>query len=183
MFLERRWYPALALNLVIYPLYSIPKRWPRRTELARTQSGHAALARLFDGTVRRCLDASVISPLKNGARQIGQTLEQVRSQRTTRACEIIVIDSGSTDGSLEIARRYDVRLRGSRPGGVPATADPEPGGANGRRPVSSLNQDAAPADEQWLEELLAPLERDPLSPAPIAASCRASIAGRSSAWK
>jgi glycosyltransferase involved in cell wall biosynthesis len=48
--------------------------------------------------------ASVIVRVKDEARTLEHCLELLRSQ--TVEPEIIVVDSGSTDGSLEIARRY-----------------------------------------------------------------------------
>jgi Glycosyl transferase family 2 len=54
------------------------------------------------------LRASVIIRTKNEERALGRTLELVSSQRVS-PLEIIVIDSGSTDRTLEIARRAGVR--------------------------------------------------------------------------
>lgn len=52
---------------------------------------------------------SVIIPNRNGASTIGKCLEAVfRSER--RDFEVIIVDDHSTDGSLEIIRRYPVRL-------------------------------------------------------------------------
>ncbi len=44
---------------------------------------------------------SVVVPVKDGARHLGQVLDAVRAQGDV---ELLVIDSGSRDGSLEIAR-------------------------------------------------------------------------------
>ncbi len=53
---------------------------------------------------------SVIVPVRNAAAHVATALESVRAQ-SPRPAEILVIDGGSTDGTLEIAERYpDVRL-------------------------------------------------------------------------
>lgn len=52
--------------------------------------------------------ASVIVRVKDEARTLERTLRSLRSQ--TVAPEIIVVDSGSRDGSLQIARRFCDRL-------------------------------------------------------------------------
>jgi rhamnosyltransferase len=47
----------------------------------------------------------------NEARYLGSVLEATRAQTYPRSCvEIIVVDSGSTDATLEIARKYDCRI-------------------------------------------------------------------------
>ena len=48
---------------------------------------------------------SVITPCLNGARYIGEAIESVLSQRYPNT-EHIVVDGGSTDGTLEVLRRY-----------------------------------------------------------------------------
>src|SRR6266849_6381395 len=49
---------------------------------------------------------SILVPLFNAERWIGDTLESALSQ-TWQNKEVIVVDDGSTDRSLEIARRYE----------------------------------------------------------------------------
>lgn len=51
---------------------------------------------------------SIIIPCHNAARWLAQTLESALAQ-TWAHKEIILIDDGSTDGSLEIARRFEPR--------------------------------------------------------------------------
>jgi len=53
---------------------------------------------------------SVILPVRNAAAHVAAAIESVLAQ-SPRPAEILVIDGGSTDGTLEIAARYpDVRL-------------------------------------------------------------------------
>jgi GT2 family glycosyltransferase len=50
--------------------------------------------------------ASVIIPTYNGANKIGRCLEALRQQDCTQRFEVIVVSDGSTDGTLEILRRF-----------------------------------------------------------------------------
>ena len=54
--------------------------------------------------------ASILVLTKNGMPDVARCLKAVYSQRTTNAKEVIVVDSGSTDETLEIARGFQVRL-------------------------------------------------------------------------
>src|SRR5690242_9364638 len=63
---------------------------------------------------------SVVIPCYNGARFLDETIQSVLHQRYP-ATEIVVVDDGSTDRSLDILARYpDVRVLRQRNGGVAA---------------------------------------------------------------
>ncbi len=86
----------------------------------------------------------------------------IAAQDFERSLETIVIDSGSTDGTLEIVARYpDVRLLQipNTEFGHGKTRDLAVRMARGRY-IAFLTQDAVPLDEHWLSELLAPFEID-----------------------
>jgi len=99
---------------------------------------------------------SVVIPVKNEAAGIAACLDGILSQ-TVPVQEILVIDSGSTDGTQEIVQRYDLaRL-----------LDIEPGDFNhgdtrnlGVRETSGelilfTVGDAHPVDDRWIERLRA----------------------------
>lgn len=55
--------------------------------------------------------ASVIIRTLNEAKYLGELLEGVGQQVTNGLdCEVVVVDSGSTDGTLEVAERYGCRI-------------------------------------------------------------------------
>ena len=54
------------------------------------------------------LSASVVIPVKNGARHLGEVLAAVLAQED--GLDVLVIDSGSDDGSPDIARAAGVRV-------------------------------------------------------------------------
>jgi glycosyltransferase involved in cell wall biosynthesis len=99
---------------------------------------------------------SVAIPVLNAGAVLGETLAAVTSQEVGGEVEIVVCDSGSTDGSAQLARtrgaavieieshdfshgRTRNRLMASTKGDL----------------VAFLTQDAVPADEHWLNSLLA----------------------------
>tara|TARA_Y100001972_G_scaffold128799_1_gene191828 strand:+ start:1365 stop:2249 length:885 start_codon:yes stop_codon:yes gene_type:complete len=53
---------------------------------------------------------SVVIPVRDGAKTIKKCLNGLFNQTLHASLEVIVIDSGSTDGTLELLREYPVRL-------------------------------------------------------------------------
>ncbi|MHA7600616.1 glycosyltransferase family 2 protein [Alicycliphilus sp. T452] len=99
--------------------------------------------------------ASVLIPVKNGGALLGEVLDAVLAQSTPWPLEVIVVDSGSSDGSVECARQRGVRVEA-----IPAA---EFGHGRTRNYLASLSrgeflvfitQDARPADEHWLRHLV-----------------------------
>jgi rhamnosyltransferase len=101
------------------------------------------------------IEATIIVPTKNGAEDIGACLEAVYSQKGTGSFEVIVIDSGSTDNTLEIVGRYPVRLERIPPETFhhARTRNYAASLANGEVLVF-LSQDAIPASDAWLAAFL-----------------------------
>jgi rhamnosyltransferase len=101
------------------------------------------------------IETSILIPTKNGALELDACLAAIYTQRGAGPFEVIVIDSGSTDGTLEIARRYPVRIEQ-----IPAetfhharTRNYAASLAKGRILVF-LSQDAIPASNTWLAAFL-----------------------------
>lgn len=91
--------------------------------------------------------------------RLGQALV---SQRGRRHARIIVIDSGSTDGSPERARAFADRIEGIPRAGFNHGSTRDLGARLAESDyVAFLSHDAVPVDEHWLDELVAPLERQP----------------------
>jgi len=112
------------------------------------------------------VDLSIVIPVKNGRWHLEQSLPLLLRQDAPWAIEIIVVDSGSTDGTREFVRAtadVDSRVR---------MVDIEPSDfhhartrnlgasiASGRY-IVFLNGDAIPQGDRWLAELVGPVARD-----------------------
>lgn len=104
------------------------------------------------------VDVTVAILVYNGARYLSQILDALRSQAFGGTFEVLVIDSGSTDGSIDILSHYpEVRLHQipNSEFGHGRTRNLAAQIARGAI-VAYLTHDAIPADEHWLDELVAP---------------------------
>jgi glycosyltransferase involved in cell wall biosynthesis len=105
---------------------------------------------------------SVAIPVLDGARYLDEVLEAVRAQEVDREVEIVIADSGSTDGSVEIAARH---------GAVVHSIDRREFSHGGTRNmlmrlasgdhVAFITQDATPASPRWLAALLEGFDQAP----------------------
>lgn len=106
-------------------------------------------------------DISIVLLTYNGERYLDEVLAAIFNQRTHLSFEVIAVDSGSTDRTLEILGRYQTRLRQipNQEFGHGRTRNLGGKLASGRHLVY-LTQDATPASDSWLENLVEPLEKD-----------------------
>lgn len=108
------------------------------------------------------MDVSVVMPAYNEARFIGEAIESVLHQHTDANIELIVVDDGSTDETVQVARRIGdprvVVLTAAR-GGVSSARNLALERAKGRY-IAFLD-----ADDRWLPSCLdahlSVLEADP----------------------
>jgi len=99
--------------------------------------------------------ASIIIPTKNEATNIGPCLDQVYAQRVDFSFEVLVIDSGSQDGTIDIVKQYPARLLQIAPGEFHHARTRNLGGrASAGTYLVLLSGDAIPADEGWLSALV-----------------------------
>ncbi len=105
------------------------------------------------------IDVSVVIPTLNGGEDLERCLEAIFRQSTERTVEILCVDSGSNEHDLDTMSRLGARIvaidRSQFNHGL--TRD------LGARLTSGsiivfLNQDAVPAHEHWLEELVSPFD-------------------------
>ena len=102
-------------------------------------------------------EATVAIPTRNGGELFARTLRALATQ--TVAHELLVCDSGSSDGTVALARSHGARVieiagESFAHGRVRNLLMEQAGGAR----VALLTQDAEPADERWLERLLVGFE-------------------------
>jgi len=107
------------------------------------------------------IDISVVIPTKNGERYLDAALSAVFSQKTRFGFEVIIIDSGSTDNTLAIAKRYPARLYqiAEKDFNHGLTRNFGISKALGRY-VILMTQDAVPYNERWMEKMADSLEGD-----------------------
>ncbi|MHB1295283.1 MAG: glycosyltransferase family 2 protein [Anaerolineae bacterium] len=105
---------------------------------------------------------SVVIPTRNAGPAFAETLQAIRAQRLDRPVELLVIDSGSSDGTPALARRFGAGVLSIAPaafghGRTRNQAIAACGGAY----VALTVQDAIPADENWLAALARVLDANP----------------------
>ena len=105
---------------------------------------------------------SVVIPVKNGQEFLDEVLTSTLSQKTEFEYEVIVIDSGSRDNSLEIIEKHNVK-RLQIPSsefnhGLTRNLGVEK--SEGEF-IAFITQDATPANENWLSNLVSPFSDNP----------------------
>lgn len=101
------------------------------------------------------MDVSIVIPTKNAGNDLKNVLEAIFAQKTKYSFEVICVDSGSSDNTLDIIKDFEVRLFEIPPeefghgktrnfGASKSTAEY----------VVFITQDALPADENWLESFI-----------------------------
>lgn len=100
-------------------------------------------------------EATVAILTKDAGPGFASVLESIETQTYRGRCEVLVIDSGSRDGTLEAVRRIGARLIQIAPAdfGHGKTRNLAARQAAGRY-LCFLSQDARPGDEGWLAHLV-----------------------------
>ena len=108
------------------------------------------------------LKASVVIPTLNGGKLLLQVVDAVLKQKAPWSFDLLIIDSGSTDGSIEQLQAKGVRIHS-----IPKSEFSHGGTRNLGVTLSSgeyvafLTQDALPADDNWLFSLVSTLDYEP----------------------
>lgn len=93
---------------------------------------------------------------KDEAPKIGRTLEQLAAQTAAGQAEVVVVDSGSSDGTVEIARSAGVRVIEIPPESFTYGHSLNVGCQDAKTPLlAALSAHAPPLDDEWLARLLA----------------------------
>jgi len=105
---------------------------------------------------------SVVIPVKNGGEDLARCLEGIRAQTVDEDVEIVVVDSGSQDGSVALARASGALVHEIPPHEFSHGASRNLGASlAGGDVLVFISQDAYPVDERWLERLVGPLRAEP----------------------
>ncbi len=112
-----------------------------------------ASARTAGGTI------GVVIRTLNESELIGSCLETLHRQHGPLDLDVLVVDSGSTDSTLEIARSHGARIVELSPGDFDYSKALNVGIDEVRGDlVVSISAHAIPVDDQWLERMTAPFE-------------------------
>ena len=109
------------------------------------------------------VDVTICIPTKNGGEQLDQVLSAIFRQKTDLEYEVICVDSGSVDGTLDVIRKYPkVKLHQ-----IPAEwfghgITRNLGASLGTGEfIYFLTQDALPASDEMLDQMIKAIRRDP----------------------
>ena len=102
------------------------------------------------------VDCSISILTKNEGPNIGPCLEAVFSQKDVGEFEVLLVDSGSTDATVQIASQFPIRIEQIRPEEFHHARTRNFAANLGTgRIIVNLSGDALPASDFWLKELLA----------------------------
>jgi len=105
--------------------------------------------------------ASVVIPTFQAGPGFDDLLGKIFSQNTEFGYEVIVVDSGSTDGTPELAARHGASVHRIEPGEFDHGATRNLGASlSAGRYVAFLVQDALPVEDHWLASMAANLDAD-----------------------
>jgi rhamnosyltransferase len=107
------------------------------------------------------ISASIILLTKNGGEDINNCLFAIFFQKTSHSFEVIAIDSGSTDDTLNILNKFPIKVLRIKPEefGHGATRNRGARLAKGKYLVY-ITQDAIPYNEHWLDFLINSVNKD-----------------------
>lgn len=104
------------------------------------------------------MDASIVIRTYNEARWLPELLAAIQRQRFDGQFEVVVVDSGSTDGTLEIAERYQCRVVHIAKADFTFGRSLNVGCEAARgRALTFVSGHCIPTDDHWLANLVAPL--------------------------
>jgi rhamnosyltransferase len=138
-------------------------------ELAARRNTRAAVEKLPAPCPQEApkVDVAIVIPTRGGGALLERVLDAIALQRTRLSTEVVCVDSGSSSEEIGQIRGRGVRVVEIEPETFDHGLTRDFGAASTVSDVIVfLNQDAMPADEHWLERLVAPL----LGPAPPAAT-------------
>ena len=108
------------------------------------------------------MDVSIVIPTKNGGALFRQVLEAVFAQETSYSYEVICVDSGSKDGTLDVIKSYPCKLHQLPAEEFGHGKTRNYGAAQGTGTyIVFITQDALPATKTWLQNFIDAMRLDP----------------------
>jgi rhamnosyltransferase len=104
---------------------------------------------------------SIVIPVKDGGEDLAGCLDAISRQEVGEDVEVVIVDSGSRDGSVELARSRGARVTEIEPSEFNHGATRNLGARQASGDVLVfISQDAEPVGGDWLRLLTAPLRGD-----------------------
>ena len=121
-----------------------------------------------DVTKQEAVTVSVVIPTKNGGEDFRRVLAAIANQKGFRQVEIIVVDSGSTDKTVELADQFGAKVINILPEEFTHSYARNLGArhASGQYLLFTV-QDALPPSDSWLYELFSVIKNNRV----VAVSC------------
>jgi glycosyltransferase involved in cell wall biosynthesis len=116
---------------------------------------------------------SVVIPTKDAGNEFDFLAKMLKQQRGLREVELVIVDSGSTDDTLQIARQYDAKILQIPPEQFSHSYTRNLGAENASGDyLLFMVQDALPPNRTWLYELLTIMKANDVSAVSCAESPR-----------
>lgn len=107
------------------------------------------------------MNVTIVIPTKNGGELLDQVLAKVFAQKTQYKYEVICVDSGSTDATVDNIKKYPCQIYEILPQEFGHGKTRNYGASKGSGEyIVFLTQDALPVDENWLENLINAMKMD-----------------------
>jgi len=107
------------------------------------------------------MNVTIVIPTKNGGELLDKVLTKIFEQKTQYKYEVICVDSGSTDATVDTIKKYSCSLYEIPPQEFGHGKTRNYGASKGTGEfIVFLTQDALPVNENWLEQLISAMTLD-----------------------
>lgn len=108
------------------------------------------------------MDVTIVIPTKNGGNLLDDVLTQIDNQKTQYSYEVVCVDSGSSDNTIDIIKKHQCILKQipKEEFGHGKTRNLGASLGTGKY-IIFITQDAKPANEKWIENFINGMKLDP----------------------